>query len=142
MKPSETKKPELTEKKIKAIEALLREPRIDQAAKAAGIGRATLWRWLNEAEFSAAYRDARARLLEGALIALESSAGTAIETLNQVMADQTAQASSRVSAAKATLELLLRLRDSIELEGRIASVEERQTLSVKTGRKLRITNEY
>lgn len=124
MKPSETK-PELTAKQIRAIEALCREPRIDQAAKSAGVSRVTLWRWLNEPAFSLAYRDARSRLLEGALIALEAKATQAIETLSDVMNDHDSPAGSRVSAARTTLELLLRLRESLEIEARIAAIERR-----------------
>ena len=46
-------------KKEAAITALLTQRTTDDAARAVGIGSATLRRWLKEAEFAAAYREAR-----------------------------------------------------------------------------------
>lgn len=135
----------LKARQIGAIEALCREPDLGRAAKVAGVSKATLWRWLQEEKFSKAYRAARGRLLDEALAGLESSAGDAIKTLREVMADPEATAAARVSAARTSLELLLRLRDSLQLEERLSQVEERlKALSIKTGSKtrLRITNEY
>ena len=46
-------------KQEKAIIALLKEPTITRAAKSAGIGETTLYRWLKEDEFEQAFREAR-----------------------------------------------------------------------------------
>jgi hypothetical protein len=46
-------------KKEQAIAALLTETNAKEAARAIGIGSATLLRWLKEPEFDAAYREAR-----------------------------------------------------------------------------------
>jgi hypothetical protein len=59
MSENESEKRELTVKQIKAIEALLSQPTTATAAKAAGVSQATLFRWLNDPTFAAAYRSAR-----------------------------------------------------------------------------------
>ena len=46
-------------KKEEAIVALLTQRNFEEAAKAVGIGAATLMRWLKNPEFDAAYRSAK-----------------------------------------------------------------------------------
>ena len=41
-----------------AVAALLTQRNVEEAAQAAGIGATTLWRWLKQPEFQAAYREA------------------------------------------------------------------------------------
>lgn len=115
----------LTPKQIAAIEGLCREATIEAAASVAGVSKTTLWRWLQTEDFSRAYREARARLLDNALSQLESSAGLAIETLRDVMSNKKAQAAARVGAAKATIDALLRMRDAVQFEERLAALEAR-----------------
>ncbi len=49
----------LTHKQDKALIALLTEPTITAAAKKAGIGERTLYRWLDDPLFAGALRQAR-----------------------------------------------------------------------------------
>lgn len=128
MKRAETKSDILTAPQLRALEALLSQPEIGKAAQAAGVSRPTLWRWLQDETFSRAYRDARRGLLDSALIRLEATAAEAVSTLREVMQDETAQPSARVAAARCSLELLLRLRESVDLEGRILALESRLRL--------------
>jgi len=113
----------LTAKQEKAIESLLREPTIQAAAEAAGVSKATIFRWLSDPVFSAAYREARGRLLESALTALQAASTDAVTCLREVINDRAAQVSARVSAAKAVLELSLRAKEAIEHEERLKAVE-------------------
>ena len=46
-------------KKEEAIAALLTQRNVEEAAKVAGIGTNTLWRWMRLPELQAAYRKAR-----------------------------------------------------------------------------------
>jgi hypothetical protein len=62
----------LSRKREKAIAALLTEPTIAQAAKAAGIGEKTLRRWLKSPEFSLAYDAARRELIDVAMVAMRT----------------------------------------------------------------------
>jgi transposase-like protein len=122
---------ELNEKHVRAIEALLQEPTVSSAAKKAGVGQATLFRWLNDPQFARAYKEARGRMLEGTLTSLQSASVDAVKCLREVINDTTAQASARVSAAKSVLDLSLKAREIFELEDRIEYLE--KYLEVKAG---------
>ena len=113
----------LTAKQQRAVEILLREPSIEAAAQAAGVGRATLFRWLNEPDFAAEYKQARGRLLESTLTALQSASVEAVTTLRAVLTETTARAGERVSAAKAILDFSLKAREVLEVEERLAALE-------------------
>ncbi len=110
---------------MRAIEALLAEPTMRAAAKVAGIGEATLRRWLNEPTFAQAYREARAKLLDGALTALQAAASAAVQTLRDVMNNRLAKPSEKVSAARVVLEFSLKGKDVIETEERLRVLEEK-----------------
>jgi len=113
----------LTDKQQRAITALLSEPTAKSAAKKAKVSETTLYRWLSDALFSAALREARGRVLESTLSALQGASGKAVETLLDVMDDKTAHPSARVSAAKAVLEMMLRGRDALDNEERLRLLE-------------------
>ncbi|MBL8190284.1 MAG: hypothetical protein JNK38_19870 [Acidobacteria bacterium] len=128
---SETER--LSAKQHRAIEALLSEPTTRAAAAAADVSEATIWRWLAEPEFSAAYRAARGRLLESTLTALQSASVDAVVCLREILNDKTAQVSARVSAAKSVLELGLKARETLETQERLAYLE--KALEIKTARR-------
>jgi DNA-binding MurR/RpiR family transcriptional regulator len=106
-----------------AIAYLLAEPTIEKAAKACGIGEATLRRWLKDAGFQERYRAARKRSLETALNRLQQIAGEAIETLRAVAVDQQAPPSSRVAAARVVLETIIKTVELQEIEERLNELE-------------------
>ena len=113
----------LTAKQQRALDALLREPTVLAAADAAGVSKTTIFRWLSDPTFAAAYKQARGHLLTSTLTALQSASSTAVATLSEVMKDTTAQPSARVSAAKAVLEMSLKAREVLEVEERLAALE-------------------
>ncbi|MCW5967582.1 MAG: hypothetical protein KIT57_03650 [Blastocatellales bacterium] len=116
-------KPALTDKQLRAIDALLKEPTTRAAATAAGVNERTLFRWLSDATFAQAYRAARSRLLESTLTALQAASVEAVKILREVMANYEAQATARVSAARAVLDFALKGREQIELEERLRALE-------------------
>ena len=118
---------ELNAKQLRAIDALLREPKTEAAAKATGVSVTTLWRWLNEPVFSTAYRAARGKVLENTLAALQSASGDAVATLRKVLADEFAKPGEKVSAARAILEFSLKAREVMEVEQRLTDLEKRLT---------------
>lgn len=123
MRRSETPQAALTAKQQRAIDALLREPTTQAAAEAAGVSKATIFRWLADEAFSAAYQTARGQLLESTLTALQSASIDAVNVLREVMTDASLNAFARVSAAKAVLEMGFKAREVLEVEARLSALE-------------------
>ncbi len=113
----------ITRKQEAAIAALLSEPTIEKAAKACGIGEATLRRWLQDTGFQERYRTAKKQTLEAVMGRLQQIAGEAVETLREVAVNEEAPASSRVTAAKAIVETALKAAEIEELEERLTKLE-------------------
>src|SRR5262249_36563431 len=93
----------LTRKQEALIAALLTEATHAAAAAKAGVSEATLHRWLQLPDFSAAYRVARRQLVEGAVGRIQAATGQAVATLLAVAKDG-AKDSDRVRAAVALLD--------------------------------------
>src|SRR5579872_4486343 len=86
-----------------AVAALLTNRNHEEAARAVGIGTATLLRWQKEPEFQQAYRAAR-RAAHGQSIArLQQATSAAVSTLLKVMVDANTPASTKVRAADSVL---------------------------------------
>ncbi len=111
---------ELTPKQERAILALLNEQTIGRAAAAAEVGQRTLYTWLHEPKFSRAYRAARREAFGQAIALTQRYAPLAVNTLAQVMMDQSAPHHAKVSAATALLRFG---REGIELDDLAARVE-------------------
>ena len=114
----------LTPKQQKALDVLLTEPTVTKAAKLAKLSEVTLYRWLNEPVFAAAYRAARGRLLENTLTALQAASTQAVETLRNTLTEVSAPAQVKVSAARSILEFALKGREALEFVERLVAVEE------------------
>jgi hypothetical protein len=111
----------LTTAQEKAILALLDEPTVDRAAKAAGVGRRSLYRWMDDPDFSKAYRKARRESFSQAMSASQKYAPVAVQVLAKIMTDATLSVSARVSAATALLKFS---RESIELDDLATRVDD------------------
>jgi hypothetical protein len=103
--------------------ALLTAPTLTEAALQAGISEPTLRRWLQRDNFQTAYREARRALMSQAMARLQQVTGTAITTLEAIMGDAEATSSSRVSAARAVLELAVKVAELDDLEARVTALE-------------------
>jgi AcrR family transcriptional regulator len=113
------KRPRLQEA---AIAALLSHPTLDSAAKAAGVSRATLFRWTQEPDFQAAYRDARRQAMDGAIATLQAATAEAVAALRKALREK---GSTRVTAARAIWEFSFRSRELLDIEERLATLEQR-----------------
>lgn len=111
----------LTAKQEKAILCLLNEPTVNKAAVAAGVGERSLYRWLDEEQFAAAYRKARRQAFSQAIALTQRYAPMAVQVLAKVASDHNATTAARVSAAQAILKYG---RDGIELDDLAARVEQ------------------
>jgi hypothetical protein len=99
---------ELSPQQEGAIVALLSDPGLTGAAKAAGVGKAILWRWMQQPAFREAYRHARRKAVEQARARQQQASGEAVEALREVMNDQDAPHASRVSAARTVLDMAIK----------------------------------
>jgi hypothetical protein len=108
---------------------LLTAPSLAAAAQQAGLSEVTAWRWLKDATFQAAYREARRAVVQHAITQVQQATGEAVETLRSVMQDAEAPASARVSAAKAVLETAIKAVELEDLEARIVALEMQQGMT-------------
>lgn|SRR5262245_11810958 len=123
MEQNETDK-KLTPRQSRAIEALLSEPTVRGAARKAGVGVTTLYRWLAEPAFCEALGLARARAFEVGLTTMQSLGELSTETLAEIMRDKTAPPAARVRAALGALASIVRAHELFEMEERVRVIEE------------------
>lgn len=118
----------LSRKKEQAIVALLEEPTVRDAAERVKISPTTLYKWMALPEFEEAYREARHRAMGEAIARLQQASSKAVATLWEVMGDQEATPASRVTAARAVLELGMRGTEIEVIEVRLKQLEEQAGL--------------
>jgi hypothetical protein len=107
----------------RAIAALLSARSLDQAAKKAGLSKATLCRWMQDPEFKAALRAARRNVVDATIGRLQAVTTEAVAALCAAL---TCEAPTvRVSAARAILEFSFRSVELMDLEERLSALEHR-----------------
>lgn len=85
------------------ISALLNNGTIKAAAAAAGVSERTLYDRMNEGQFQALYKAAKADLIRAAVFSLNSKVQAAIDTVAAVMQDENNNAAVRLQAAQTIL---------------------------------------
>ena len=115
----------LGRKKEAAVAALLTQRNVEEAARAAGIGKQTLNRWMKLPEFQAAWREARRAVVSQSSARLQQASGAAVSTLLKIMLDANAPASARVRAADRVLDRAQQGFESEDIEVRVAALERR-----------------
>lgn len=110
-------------KRERAIEALLTERTMADAARASGVSQPTLYRWLATEEFGEQYRAARRQVLESAMNSLRQSADTAALVLREVAEDSAAPAAARVGACRTILDSVLRIVETEDIAARLDRLE-------------------
>ena len=110
-------------RKDRAIVALLQYGSTEKAAEAVGIHPATLWRWLRQAEFQQALREARRAAFSRSIACLQQAASAAVATLVGIMSDPEAPAGSRVRAAQCVVDLTQKGFEREDMEARIVQLE-------------------
>jgi hypothetical protein len=113
----------LSRKQEATISALLTQGTLAEAASLAGIGEATLRRWLQRDDFQAAYRRARREAVSQAVAHVQRVSGEAVDTLRTIMNDDEKPASARVTAARVILEMSIKAVELEDLDARIAALE-------------------
>jgi hypothetical protein len=110
-------------KKEAAIEALLTERNLEEAARKAGIGIQTLIRWLKLPEFQADYQEARRTVVSQTNARLQQASGAAASVLFKIMVDGNAPDSARVRAADSVLDRANQAIDRDDIQVRLAALE-------------------
>ena len=110
-------------KKEAAILALLSQRNVEEAAKSIPISPRSLYRWMQEPDFSAGYRAARRSAFSQCVARLQQMCTAAVSTLGKVMIDGNAPAASRVRAAESVLSLAAKAIEMDDMEARIAALE-------------------
>jgi AcrR family transcriptional regulator len=70
--------------KEKLLIALIETSSIREAAKKSGIGEATIYRYLQDKDFLAEYRNARRQTVESAIAQMQNAASEAVERLKEL----------------------------------------------------------
>jgi phage terminase small subunit len=115
---------ELTPRKRRALESLLTSGDVTEAARAANVARQTVHKWLQQPAFAAALAMAEADKLHDLQSALVRLGDKATATLGAAMDSVSPMAEgARVRAADIVLSHLLKMRELVTLEERIAALE-------------------
>src|SRR4051794_27489391 len=114
----------ISAKQEKAIAALMASATIAAAAKAADVEDRTIYRWLADADFDAAYRAARREAVQVATGRLQQASGAAVATLCQLLVNGTP--TIKLSAAKTILEMAIKSVELEDLAARLEALEKAQ----------------
>jgi transposase-like protein len=107
-----------------AVAALLTQRNVEEAARAVGIGSATLLRWLKIPEFQTAYREAQRAAFGQAVARLQQGASAAATTLLKTMIDPNTPASVRVRAAECVMNHAIKAIEIEDIEARVSALED------------------
>jgi len=114
----------ITPAQQKCIEALLTSGSVTAAAEAANVNRGTIYRWKSDPVFMAALKEAEAEAVQGLSRALAGLGDMAAQALRDALAPSN-KISVRLRAAEIVTDRLLKIRELVELEARIAALEGR-----------------
>jgi hypothetical protein len=123
-----------TRKMDEAVAALLTHRNHEEAARATGIGTATLLRWQKGPEFQKAYRAARHAAHAQSSARLQQATSAAVSTLLKVMVDAATPASTKVRAADSVLNHSATALELEDIEARVAELEQAAELSKNSRR--------
>ncbi|MBA3715925.1 MAG: hypothetical protein H0W76_26340 [Pyrinomonadaceae bacterium] len=107
----------------RVLTALLHHGVVRAAAKDAGVSEATVFRYLQDAEFQRRYRAARADVVDAAVALMQRLSVNSVAVLASIMEDKEAPASSRIAAAKTILEQSIGSFELMDLRARVEQLE-------------------
>lgn len=114
----------MTQRKEKALQALLVSRTRAEAAKAAGIGESTLRTYMQDSEFLERYRQAFGDMVRDAARQAQQTLSPALSTLREIMEDREEPASARITAARSILEYTLKLGEQVDILEQLRELEE------------------
>ena len=114
----------MTDKKEKALRAMLTSSTRREAAMIAKITEATLRGYLSDDDFKEAYERILAQLLDEAVTSAKMALSPALTVLMEIAEDAMEAAPARVSAARGVLEFALRIIEKNETARKLAELED------------------
>lgn len=105
------------------ISALLSNSTNKEAAAACGLSEKQLYRRMDSPTFKVKLAEARARLVDIAVTALEGRMAQAVDTMTEIMGDKEAPPQTRLNAADAVIRNSLKLSERGEVLDRLAAIE-------------------
>ena len=121
----------LSRKQEAALLALLTSRSIEEAARSAHVDARTVYRWMKEPDFDAAFRDAKRAAFAQAIARLHQMSSAAAATLGKIMVDPNAPASTRVRAADSILNHTAKAIEIEDIEARVSDLERAAEASSK-----------
>jgi hypothetical protein len=118
-----------------AILALLSSRNVEEAARAASVNQRTLFRWMKEPAFNAAYRAARRAAFGQSVGRLQQASSAAVSTLLKVMVDPGTPASTKVRAADSVLAHTIKAMETDDIEVRVTALEQAAEENKSGGRR-------
>ena len=122
----------LGRKQEEAILALLTQRNVDEAARVTKVAARTLYRWMKDPAFNAAYREAKRAAFGQSIARLHQMSSAAVSTLGKIMVDADAPASTRVRAADSILNHTTKAMEIEDIEARVSELE--RSLAAKPAR--------
>jgi hypothetical protein len=107
-----------------ALRAVISHPTLKEAALSAGISETTLWRYMQDAEFSRRLREARREAVSHTVTRLQQASSDAVTVLRDLMLKDDAPPAARISAARTVLDYSFRAAEQDELRARIDELEQ------------------
>jgi|ERR1051326_8615266 transposase-like protein len=114
----------LTAKQEAAIVALLTQRNVEEAARAANVPARTLFRWLREPDFLAAFRKAKRDAFGQSIARLHHLSSAAVSTLGKVMLDSETPPATKVRAADSILNHAAKAMEIEDIEARVTELEQ------------------
>ncbi|MBE3117631.1 MAG: hypothetical protein IMZ50_02605 [Candidatus Atribacteria bacterium] len=114
----------VTPKQILAIGALLTTGDVSRAAKAAGVTRKTVHKWLNLPDFSNALEEAGSKAFSDATRRLSGLLGRSVDELEKLLLKGDLTVSERIRVVQIILDVAPRWREMTSFDGRMRRLEE------------------
>ena len=113
----------MTQRKEKALQALLVSRTRAEAAAAAGVGISTLREYMKDPEFIERYKQAFGDMVRDATRQAQQTLSPALSTLREIMEDREEQTQARISAARSILEYSLKLCEQTDILEQLRDLE-------------------
>ncbi len=118
--------------KEKVLIALVETSSIREAAKASGIGEATIYRYLQDKDFLAEYRNARRQTVETAIAQMQNSASEAVERLKELQYCENPAVAAR--CAQIIFENSIKGMETTDILSRLEVLEDEHSKQIEKNR--------